>query len=221
MKHSLVTSDKAKQRGWVGFERIPTPPDHESYNQAQLEAYVISYISDLPIHDLMLMITSPKRKKFIYLMADPKNIDKNPEDLWVQAGYANLGKLPAAMTCPITNTCITRLRQNNMKANLKCNAGIIEPDDILNILSNIVSTAKVSLADGKSWGMKNQHIYMRALELMMKANNMLDNRVKIDGDIKLEIKLPEQESPQLTDNTFPLKEINAEVIDTEVNEDDK
>jgi len=219
MEHTLVTSDKAKHRGWVGFERIPTPPNYKDLSQVQLEAYVISYISDLPIYDLMLLVHSDKRRKFIYFSSDPQNSDKKPEELWKQSGYTKYTQFNAAMTCPITQTCIKRLKMNHMKANLKNDAGILDPDDLLNILSSIVSSGKAPLADGKKWQLKNPQIYMKAIENLMKANGMLDNRIKIDGDISLEIKLPESDEKKLLE-TKPIKQIHGEVIDVESEEEE-
>jgi len=215
MKHSLITNDPNKMKAWVSFDKIPTPPGFDQLSQQQKEAYIITYVSDLQIHDLILLITNPKRRKFVYLASDPQNADKSYKDLWLMAGYKNLNQYYAAETCIITQVAIKRLKQNKIQENIRSGSKILEPDDLLHILSGIIINANATLGNGKKFPMKNPNIYIKSIELLMKAHNMLNNTLKIDGDIKLEIKLPENDIIDVT----PIPLINIHSENEDINND--
>jgi len=196
--------------------QIPTPHNWDSKSIAEKENYILDYVSNMSLTNLLRLFHSPKYKKFIYLSAEPDNINKDPHDIWIEAGYQTDLGFQDALDCLITQIAIKRLRVRNFKTNLAICPEILDKEDVLNILSSILTMKKIPLSDGRREKADN-NVYLKALDILSKFHDLNNNKMTIEGDVKIEIQLPEQKSPQI--EHVPLKEINAEVIDVEVEDE--
>ena len=195
------------RNGVIRFRNLPVPSDFSDWTEDAQHQWLVNYVNEAPLQKVLATILSGKRKIYILKRADPSNINKSDEELWKEAGYKTLGVgLRNTKACPYTAILLYRLKRLFLKSRLGVGEEpILEEEDLLQIMTKIISEMKIPLKDGRQVFVKDQQVWLKIFQNLLNYYDMNTRKVDVTHNVEVKMKLPEPPSDLL--DVEPLKEV--------------